>query len=168
MNEIVKHVHDLFRERDDVDIFMNEPLDDIVVFADRNHLVRILVNVIKNAIQAIPSHVKGRIMIELTKKDDIARIKITDNGVGIPDSMKDKIFTPNFTTKNSGTGLGLAICANMLDTMNGKIYFDSETGVGTSFYIEIPIIKSSTILDTKKDIFLDDGDDDYPSGGEEV
>lgn len=155
LNEVVEHVHDLFRERDDMDIHMNEPLDDLLVFADRNHLVRILVNIIKNAIQSIPQDRRGLIKIELTKVEDYAKLIITDNGVGIPDTMKDKIFTPNFTTKSSGTGLGLAICVNMLDTMNGKIYFDSTEGKGTQFFIEIPIMRSSD-SDSDGEIFLED------------
>ncbi len=143
LNEVVEHVHDLFRERDDMDIFMNEPIDDLIVFADRNHLVRIFVNIIKNAIQSIPQGKRGRIEIELSKEINTAQVRIADNGVGIPESMKDKIFTPNFTTKSSGTGLGLAICVNMLDTMNGKIYFTSEENVGTQFFIEIPIMRNT-------------------------
>ena len=55
--------------------------------------------------------------------------------------MKQKVFTPNFTTKNSGTGLGLAISANMIEAFNGRIYFETEYGEGTDFYIEIPLMK---------------------------
>ncbi len=155
LNEVVEHVHDLFRERDDMDIYMNEPIDDLIVFADRNHLVRILVNIIKNAIQSIPQDKRGKIEIELKKVENHAKLTITDNGVGIPEDMNDKIFTPNFTTKSSGTGLGLAICVNMLDTMNGKIYFESEENEGTQFIIEIPIMRSNE-EENDEEIFLED------------
>lgn len=155
LNEVVEHVHDLFRERDDMDIYMNEPIEDLIVFADRNHLVRIMVNIIKNAIQSIPQERRGKIDIELSKVDNQAKIVISDNGVGIPDRMKDKIFTPNFTTKSSGTGLGLAICVNMLDTMNGKIYFESKEGRGTQFFIEIPIMRTDLPKIGGGQVFLD-------------
>ena len=64
-----------------------------------------------------------------------------DNGVGISAMMRENVFRPNFTTKSSGTGLGLAICANIIDTFNGRIYFETEEGKGTKFYIEIPLMK---------------------------
>ena len=140
LNEVVEHIHDLFRKRDDMDINMLEPIEDIFVFADKNHLVRVLNNIVKNATQAIPGDRRGKIDIELSKNDDCAIVSVKDNGVGIPEDMKDKVFTPNFTTKSSGTGLGLAISANMMDAMNGRIYFESKVGEGTCFYIELPLL----------------------------
>lgn len=156
LNEVVEHIHDLFRKRDDIEINMIEPMNEIYVFADRNHLVRILNNVVKNAIQAIPEDQKGWIEIELTKDKEYARIRVSDNGVGIPENKKDKVFTPNFTTKSSGTGLGLAISANMLDTMNGKIYFESEEGKGTDFFIELPLVRSELL--GNNDVLLEEID----------
>lgn len=141
INEIVEAIHDLFRKREDMDIQMTEPIDDLFVFADRNHLVRILNNIVKNAIQAIPTDKKGIIKMSLTKIGDIAVVSVKDNGTGIPDHMKDKVFTPNFTTKSSGTGLGLAISANMIESFNGRIYFETEVGVGTEFFVEIPLMR---------------------------
>ncbi|MBK9736176.1 MAG: HAMP domain-containing histidine kinase [Saprospiraceae bacterium] len=146
LNEIVEAVHDLFRKRDDMDINMIEPIDDLYVFADKNHLVRILNNLLKNAIQAIPETRRGRIDIELKRQGNNAIIRVTDNGSGIPDHMKDKVFTPNFTTKSSGTGLGLAISANMIESFNGKIYFDTRVGSGTDFYVSIPLMRLDDYL----------------------
>jgi len=141
INEIVEAIHDLFRKREDMEILMTEPIDDLFVFADRNHLVRILNNIVKNAIQAIPTDQKGKIKISLSKVAGKAVVSVQDNGTGIPDHMKDKVFTPNFTTKSSGTGLGLAISANMIESFNGKIYFETEVGLGTTFYVEIPLMR---------------------------
>lgn len=141
INEIVEAIHDLFRKREDMDIQMSEPIDDLYVFADRNHLVRILNNIVKNAIQAIPTDKVGKIKISLSKQGDIAVIVVKDNGTGIPDDMKEKVFTPNFTTKSSGTGLGLAISANMIDSFNGRIYFTTQVGIGTEFFVEIPLMR---------------------------
>jgi len=142
LNEIVEAVHDLFRKRDDMEITMSEPIADLFVFVDRNQLLRILNNLVKNAIQAIPDERRGKIDIALQKKGHTAIITVQDNGKGIPDYMKQKVFTPNFTTKNSGTGLGLAISANMIDSMNGRIYFETEVEVGTTFFVEIPLVRS--------------------------
>ena len=142
LNEIVEAVHDLFRKRDDMDITMSEPIADLLVFVDRNQLIRILNNLVKNAIQAIPDDRRGKIDIALNKKNHSAIITVKDNGTGIPEYMKQKVFTPNFTTKNSGTGLGLAISANMIDSMNGRIYFDTRIYEGTTFFVEIPLMRT--------------------------
>ena len=141
LNEIVETIHDLFRKRDDMEINLIEPIDDLYVFADKNHLVRILNNLLKNAIQAIPENRRGKIEIELKRIDNDANIRISDNGTGIPDYMKDKVFTPNFTTKSSGTGLGLAISANMIESFNGRIYFETKVGIGTDFFVSIPLMR---------------------------
>lgn len=157
LNEIVEAVHDLFRKRDDMEISMSEPIEDLFVFVDRNQLIRILNNLVKNAIQAIPDDRRGRIDIALNRKGQTAVISVKDNGSGIPDFMKQKVFTPNFTTKNSGTGLGLAISANMIDSMNGKIYFDTLVNEGTTFYVEIPMMREEkNVPSASNRVSLDD------------
>lgn len=157
MNEIVEAVHDLFRKRDDMDITMSEPIADLYVFVDRNQLIRILNNLVKNAIQAIPDDRSGKIDIALSKKNHTAIITVKDNGTGIPDYMKQKVFTPNFTTKNSGTGLGLAISANMIDSMNGRIYFETMIDEGTTFFVEIPLMRTGQKTNEKGNrVSLDD------------
>ncbi|MCZ2102379.1 MAG: HAMP domain-containing histidine kinase [Chitinophagales bacterium] len=155
LNEIVETIHDLFRKRDDMDINMIEPIDDLYIFADKNHLVRILNNLLKNAIQAIPDDRRGRIEIELKRQENDALIRISDNGTGIPDHMKDKVFTPNFTTKSSGTGLGLAIASNMVDSFNGRIYFETRPGKGTDFYLSIPLMRLEDYINEGKRVSLD-------------
>lgn len=140
LNEVASNVHDLFRKRDDMDIYLHIPIDEIYVFGDKHYISRVLINLVKNATQAIPSNRRGRIVIDLYKDKDNAIIKVEDNGTGIPKEIQDRVFQPNFTSKNSGTGLGLAICANIVESFNGKIYFESEINVGTTFYIEIPLM----------------------------
>ncbi|MDX1406771.1 MAG: HAMP domain-containing sensor histidine kinase, partial [Saprospiraceae bacterium] len=154
LNEIVASVHDLFRKREDMDIQLYVPIQDIYVFADRNQVVRVLNNVIKNAIQAIPDDKRGNINISLEKRRDKALIIIKDNGTGISDEMKDKVFRPNFTTKSSGTGLGLAISANIVETFNGRIYFETEEGKGTKFFVEIPLMKLDDTLKEEERVLL--------------
>ncbi len=155
LNEIVERVHDFFRKREDYDIKLYVPINDLVVFADNNHLVSILNNIIKNAIQAIPNDREGQIIIDLYKEGRNAIIKITDNGIGIPSEMVNKVFSPNFTTKSSGTGLGLAISANMIQAFNGKIYFETKENEGTSFFVEIPLMKIKDNFGSAKRVMLD-------------
>ncbi len=142
LNEVVASIHDLFRERKDMDIKLFVPIDDLRVFADKDHLLRVMSNLIKNAIQAIPEDRRGLITIKLFKKGDEAVVLVADNGKGIPDALKEKVFKPNFTSKSSGTGLGLAICANIIEGFNGKIYFETKVNKGTDFYVVIPLMRT--------------------------
>jgi signal transduction histidine kinase len=84
----------------------------------------------------VQSDEKGLIIIELTKDNTSVTLKIKDNGRGIDNEMKEKIFSPNFTTKSSGMGLGLAIVKSIIETNKGEIWFVSEEGKGTEFYIK--------------------------------
>jgi signal transduction histidine kinase len=112
----------------------------VVVMADREHLNGIFSNLLKNAMQAIPSSRKGKIEVKLTATLDKVQVRITDNGTGIPEELKAKLFTPNFTTKSSGMGLGLSIAKRYAETAGGTIRFESEPDKGTSFIVELPLL----------------------------
>ncbi|MFT4758842.1 MAG: two-component system nitrogen regulation sensor histidine kinase NtrY [Paraglaciecola sp.] len=145
LNELTASVHALFvNESDEMDVSLNIPNSKFMVYADKNHLTRVLNNLIKNAIQAIPDDRRGDINVSLYRKedtDDTVIIRVKDNGTGISDEMREKVFVPNFTTKSSGTGLGLAISKNIMESSKGKIYFETAVNVGTSFFIELPIVE---------------------------
>lgn len=138
INDIVASVHDLFRKREDMDIQLQVPINDLFVFADKSQIIRVLNNIVKNAIQSIPKARRGLIEIKLLYTDEHVTISIKDNGSGIDEHMREKVFYPNFTTKSSGMGLGLAICADIIQSFDGRIYFETEKGVGTTFFIELP------------------------------
>ena len=95
-------------------------------------------NIIKNAIESISQEKKKNIIISIKTKNNFWGIEIQDNGIGIPDSLQEKIFEPKFTTKNSGMGLGLAMVKNIIDDFGGQITFISKLEKGTTFYINIP------------------------------
>ncbi len=141
LNQIMEAIHDLFRNREDMDIQLIEPIDDIDVYADKNQLLRVLNNLVKNSIQAIPEGRKGIIELKLWKEDNKAIIEVADNGCGISKEEQKMIFKPKFTTKTSGSGLGLAISANIIDSMGGTIYFKSEANKNCHFYVELPLIR---------------------------
>ena len=147
LNEMVRSAHDLFRNREDMDIDLMLPIDDILVFADKNYLIRVLTNLMKNSLQAIPIDRRGKIWIRLYRKMDVAIIEVQDNGSGIPDEMKEKVFKPNFTSKSSGTGLGLAISQNIVEAFHGRIYFETEKDKGTRFFVEIPLMRMKGNMD---------------------
>ncbi|MBN1926197.1 MAG: HAMP domain-containing histidine kinase [Prolixibacteraceae bacterium] len=116
-----------------------EGAEDIVVNADREQFSRAMINLIKNAQQAMPENREGKITFSLYRDKNHAVIEVSDNGKGIPDTLKERIFMPNFTTKSSGTGLGLAITKNITDSFGGEIWFESEEGKGSTFYVKMPI-----------------------------
>ena len=110
------------------------------IFADKNNLGRVFGNIIKNAIQAIGTET-GRIEVILNRLGEKYRIIISDNGCGIKDEDKAKVFFPNFTTKSSGMGVGLSVSQDVIQAMGGSISFTSKVGNGTVFTIDIPILK---------------------------
>jgi len=142
LNDLAVSVHGLFGNKSqEMDVSLYLPDKNYYVYADKKHLTRVLNNLIKNAIQAIPDDRQGKIDVRLYEERKMVIIQVEDNGTGISDEMKEKVFVPNFTTKNSGTGLGLAISKNIMDSFQGNIYFETEVGVGTSFFIELPIVE---------------------------
>ena len=136
----LKKVIGLFETHDKATIkFSYEGFENILVNADREQLSRAIINLIKNAIQSIPETRIGKIEITLNKREQMAVIAVTDDGAGIPVDLRDKLFSPSFTTKTSGMGLGLAIVKNIVENFSGKIWFETELDIGTTFYIEIPV-----------------------------
>lgn len=144
LNSIVGSVYQLFSHEEEVEVILNLTNEETPVFADKDQLIRVFNNIIKNAIQAITLDIDyatgGKVTINLNRKGKWAVISVTDNGTGIPEDKRDKVFVPNFTTKSSGTGLGLAMSKNIVEAAGGNIYFETELKVGTTFYVELPIL----------------------------
>jgi len=128
----------LFGESENVSIEFTCNLANPLVLADKEQLMRVFNNLIKNAIQATPQNKKGKIEIDLVQKNDNYLISVKDNGTGISSDITHKIFVPNFTTKTGGMGLGLAMVKNIVESANGKIWFESNMDEGTVFYISLP------------------------------
>ena len=117
-----------------------ESSDKLEVFVDREQISRVFINLIKNAIQSVPENRIGKIEVRLGRNEEKAVIRFKDNGKGIPEEVRGKLFTPNFTTKTSGMGLGLAIVRNIVHNAGGEIYFETELDKGTTFYVELPLV----------------------------
>jgi len=109
----------------------------IFVFADPEQMVQVFNNLLKNAIQSIPDNREGVISVILKVVDGKIIIEIIDNGIGIENALRDKLFTPNFTTKSTGMGLGLAITKNIIELTGGTITFSTIENEGTKFQIEL-------------------------------
>ena len=105
---------------------------------DKTHLTRILNNLIQNAIQSIPDTKEKKITLKIDDNLKFWCLQIKDNGIGIKEEIRNKIFEPNFTTKNSGMGLGLAMVKNIINDFGGEISFITKLGLGTTFFVQIP------------------------------
>jgi len=101
---------------------------------DPEQISQVFNNLLKNALQALENKKDGDIIIKLEEKETEVLISVSDNGAGIPDEVKNRIFLPNFTTKAKGTGLGLAISKNIVEQSGGKIWFESKQN-DTTFYV---------------------------------
>jgi signal transduction histidine kinase/D-alanyl-D-alanine dipeptidase len=136
---LIKSVTNVFNNKMTNVHFMSY-LSSAYIQGDRNQMISCLNNLVKNAIQAYDEE-EATVDLVLDENHENYILIIKDYGKGIKEEEQDKIFIPNFTTKNSGSGLGLAITKKILAAMNGQIRFESKLGVGTSFYISIPKLK---------------------------
>lgn len=116
------------------------PEHPIVIYGDKGQLIQALNNILKNAIQATEEKDTPEIVLSVSEDENEAVISVADNGIGIDDELKDKIFIPRFTTKTSGMGLGLAIVKNIVEAHGGHIDLQSTKHVGTTFKIHFPKI----------------------------
>lgn len=118
-----------------------------VVSINENQLKQVLINMIKNAMEAIEHHQKkeGTIHLWTEESDGKGIIQISDNGCGMDPESIERLFTPFFTTKPTGTGLGLSICKKIINEHGGQIHINSEPGKGTTFRVELPICKISIL-----------------------
>ncbi len=105
---------------------------------DKNQLIRVVTNIVKNAIQATKEIDKPIIDVSLLDEPASFVILVSDNGTGIEETLKPYIFEPRFTTKTSGMGLGLAMTQKIIEAYGGTITFVSKIGEGTSFTVRIP------------------------------
>jgi signal transduction histidine kinase len=113
--------------------------DEVIVYADKEQILQVFNNLIRNAIQAVPEGSEPVVGIELESGAGSALIRVNDNGAGIPEELQPKMFEPNFTTKSSGMGLGLAISKKYIEGSGGDIWFETEKGKGTTFFIRLPL-----------------------------
>ena len=131
-------------------------MEGAMVMAPRPQLIRVFVNLITNAIQAVEiaqreaeengnEPIKGQVLICLrnSTREGFYDVVVDDNGPGVKEENLGKLFTPNFTTKSGGTGLGLAICRNIIEKCDGEITYRKSFGLGgASFTVTLPVFES--------------------------
>ena len=116
---------------------LNHVREEITIKVDADKIIRIFLNLIKNAIDAMPE--KGNLEISSCKTKDCVKIAFADTGTGIPKETLPKIFMPLFTTKAQGMGFGLAICKRIVEAHGGTITVKTAVNKGTTFTISLPV-----------------------------
>ncbi len=145
LDKLLKEQIDLFDSRDDI-TFSYMGLEGAKAVGPKPQLTRVFVNLISNSVQAIENargemRDKGIVLISLrlSNKEGFYDIVFEDNGPGVSDENRSKLFTPNFTTKSNGTGLGLSICRNIVEKCNGEIFYSKSFSLkGACFTVRYP------------------------------
>lgn len=135
---ILEGVAELHRDDGNVKVMFETTVTRAMVYAGKDQMLRAFNNLIKNAIQAIPDNQEGKVLINLESEGENFLVKVTDNGVGIDEEVKSRVFEPSFTTKTGGMGLGLAMVKNIVEMTGGEIWFETRTDAGTTFFIRLP------------------------------
>ncbi|MBL0881978.1 MAG: HAMP domain-containing histidine kinase [Chitinophagaceae bacterium] len=139
LQEVIGSVVRLYQTHPGLNVYWTTTDQPIIVLADRVQMSRLLTNLLQNAAEAKSAEETVVVFLLLELKNGTVLLSVKDDAGGIPLSMQSKIFTPNFTTKSSGTGLGLAMCKGIVENANGRIWFETEEGIGTTFFIELPL-----------------------------
>ncbi len=139
LNELLHKAVELHQNNSAVQVSFTGTREKVLVTSDKSQLLRVFNNLIQNAIQAIPEDREGWVRVNLQVDEHQTLITIRDNGSGISKEAIGKIFSPYFTTKGSGTGLGLAMTRKIVEFWKGKIWFETEEGSGTEFFIRLPL-----------------------------
>jgi len=111
----------------------------LTAIADRDQVVQVLTNLVKNALEAVSGDLEAEVRVELTSDDEMARLRVIDHGPGVAPELREKLFQPYVTTKQQGTGLGLAICERIISEHGGTISYEDTPGGGATFVIVLPL-----------------------------
>ena len=139
LSELVGNVVNLYDNTENITFHYNvDKTKDYTYNGDKTNLNSAVGNIIKNAVQAIGSKPNGLIIVTLKSLETSFIISVKDNGKGIKEEDKGRIFLPNFTTKSGGSGVGLSLTYNIVHAAGGIISFESKENEGTEFIIELP------------------------------
>lgn len=137
--ELTKSTLEIFNNQEQYDFHLKiGAIENPMVTADREQIMRVLINLVTNAIQASKIDIKPCVTVSVRSWKNRIIIRVNDRGVGIGEEGKSKIFVPNFTTKSTGTGLGLAMVKSIMIQCGGRVFFWSKEGKGASFYLDFP------------------------------
>jgi two-component system nitrogen regulation sensor histidine kinase NtrY len=143
LHEMLHSLTSLYHAHSNMDFSWNPVDQRVLIFADRTQLNRLFTNLLQNAVEASATRDRRIIRMNEDMNGEYITVSVADNGDGIPEQTQSRIFTPNFTTKTSGTGLGLAMSKGIVEQAKGEIWFVTKEGVGTTFYVKLPLMRSA-------------------------
>jgi two-component system, NtrC family, nitrogen regulation sensor histidine kinase NtrY len=141
LHDIIYSLVSLYESTNNLEFVWHPVSQRVMLFSDKTQLNRLFTNLVQNALEAAENRDEKMIIIDERISEDHIIVSVKDNGEGIPFVMRDKIFTPNFTTKSSGTGLGLAMSKSIAEQAQGDIWFETHAGEGTTFYVKLPLLR---------------------------
>lgn len=136
---LLSAMNDLYANNSDILFVVKPPIEPMEVSVDNSQIMRVLINLCQNAMQAVAGTVNPRVELSAEREGDNVVISVSDNGSGISLETRKRIFEPNFTTKSSGSGIGLAMSRQIVLNFGGMIAFESEEHVKTTFTVTLPL-----------------------------
>jgi nitrogen fixation/metabolism regulation signal transduction histidine kinase len=153
LNAVIREAAALIGEEEHAHVALALADDPLPVVADREELRRVYINLLKNALQAMLEDERGTVTVRTERRaprpgattgaGEWVFSAVRDTGTGIPEEVREKVFQPNFSTKTSGMGLGLAITKKAIEDLQGEIGFETEVGVGTTFFVRLPLAEEA-------------------------
>lgn len=138
VEQLLNNVCQLYENEHGLNVTVKDVTPEMYIMVDYTQIARVFINLCQNAVQAISDRPDGSIVISTKCIDNKIYISVTDNGSGISDAARKRIFEPHFTTKSSGSGLGLAMSRQIVINFGGAISFESDCS-GTTFTVELPL-----------------------------
>ena len=142
LHDLLNSLASLYQSTENLEFSWEPVSQKVMVFADKTQLNRLFTNLFQNAIESAEEDKLKIVEVRESLDEEFIIVSVSDNGSGIAPAMRDKIFTPNFTTKSSGTGLGLAMSKSIAEQARGDIWFETEEGVGTKFFVKLPYLRA--------------------------
>lgn len=145
LGNVVQRTAYLYAQDNGLNIHIDIKDKGLMVRSDHQLINRVVTNLIINGIQSVPEDRKPKIEVKVYghHKDKFAIIEVKDNGSGIPEENRKKVFMPNFSTKIGGSGLGLAMAKRGVEHSGGNIWFETEEDKGTTFYVDLPLVRKA-------------------------
>ena len=132
-----------------VNVEVQDGLADLIAFVDKVQIQQVLLNLLRNAAEAVADQEQRKIVLRSELQDDILQISVIDNGPGLPDQVRARLFQPFVSTKKNGMGVGLSICHSIITGHNGRLWAEPNPEGGTIFRVSLPTAAAGQSADAE-------------------